>query len=170
MGKGKIVLLTFTIIMLVTVACSNEKPSSDEEKIMNVSLQNVEKISLFSNGIESEVSKNSQQFLKLIERIEENEETVDLLDGGIMRTIKFPEEQTYADFSASIQADVFIIDLQKDIQVVYGDYDSAGKKVLSIFVLPQYGEFGCVIEGENGTVGYAILSNVEQNIFEDIVQ
>ena len=123
---------------------------------------------IFSNGIESKVDKNSQYFLQMAKSIKGNENSAHIIDGGTMLIMNV-EGKDYVELSADIESEIYVIDLQEGVVVTYSDYASKDKKIISLFVLPKQGEFGCVIDGgENGRVSFVTFSDVEKNFFEEI--
>lgn len=169
MKTRKNIFLMMFIFLLAITGCTNEKISMNSEaEIMNVSLEQIEQIRLFSNGIESKVDKNSQYFLQMAKSIKENENSAHIIDGGTMLIMNV-EGKDYVELSADIESEIYVIDLQEGVVVTYSDYASKDKKIISLFILPKQGEFGCVIDGgENGRVSFATFSDVEKNFFEEI--
>lgn len=137
-----IVITLLTLIMLCATGCGGDVPYMEEPemnrqsetdvlKIMNVSLEEIEKITLYSDGVEQKISKDSKSFLKIAEIIESNEKLVAMIDGGIILSLHEIGDGNYVKLSTKYECDVYVIDLLEEMQVEYADYESKDNSAIS---------------------------------------
>ncbi len=178
-----IAVILLALIMLYTFGCGKDVPDmekgteingqseNEDLMIMNVSLDKVEKITLYSEGVEKEIAKDSKLFLDIAQIIESNEELVAIIDGGVILSLHGIGDGDYVKLSTKYECDVYVIDLSEETNIEYAEYKSKDNPAISIFIIPQYGEFGIVVRNnELSNVAYTTLANVEKNIFEAIIE
>lgn len=178
-----ITVILLALIMLYTIGCgkdvtdmgkgteTNKQSENEVSMIMNISLNKVEKITLYSEGAEKEIAKDSKSFHDIAQIIESNEELVAIIDGGVMLSLHEMGDGNYVKLSTEYECDVYVIELLEEMHVEYADYKSKDNPVIAVFIIPQCGEFGVVVRNnELGDVSYTTLANVEENIFEAIIE
>lgn len=168
-------IILLIMVIFCAFGCDKNVPNSEEEneiiEIMNISLENIDKITLYSKGTEQNIAKDSEELLDIAEQIELYEERLGLIDGGAMLSMSELGDGNYAQLSTTIECDIYIIDLPEGTQIEYADYNSNEHSAVALFVIPQKGEFGVVLrDKETNDFAYATFAYTEKNIFEEIIE
>lgn len=173
--KRKIYLFVVLICTLIFIGCEKKSDTNESEKdvatIMNVPINNISTIELYSKGECTTVSADSEEFLKLAKIIDdaENKEKggvdgADLTDSAFI----IPTGTTYGEYTKDEACRVYIVKFKEKQAVTYGDYSSKGPNEDAVFIIPEKNMFGIIINDEDGKPNsYETFMDVDEDIFED---
>ena len=172
----KYLLITICSALLLVgcgnISSDNQSANKKESKkeIMNVSLEQIEKIDLYEKGECTNISSDSKEFLDLISVIEENEYTGK--DGKGKATVTdsifiVPEGMSYAEYTEAEGCRIYIVRFKEKQSISYAGYSSKRANVDEIFIIPEKNMFGIIIIDQNdNSKYYETFMDVEKNIFE----
>ena len=162
MRKAFLVILMSYILLLT--GCNTN--SSEPDKLMDVSMNTIDSIVLYSDGKSTELSSSSDEFLSLATIINENEDNVGIIDGGLGADMAGADVSEYSEYSAKENCKIYIITFTQAQQISYGEYNSSNANITGIFIVPEKQYFGTIIKDtESGNISYATFMNAENDIF-----
>lgn len=173
--KRKFYLFVVLICTLIFIGCEKKSDTNESEKdvatIMNVPINNISTIELYSKGKLTTISADSEEFLELAKIIDEAEDKgKDSVGGADLTDSSFiiPTGTTYAEYTKNEACRVYIVKFKEKQAVTYGDYSSKQPNEDGVFIIPEKNMFGIIINDEDGKPNsYETFMDVDRDIFED---
>ncbi len=165
----KIIVLLEIMLMLVFVGCSqneSDKKADETEKlsVMNIPFEEVSEIELYSMGEKTSISLDSEVAKNILVAIEESEGQSGMLD--LLLELK----GDYEAFSKKKMCDVYLFKFKENQSIDYANC-SVEENVSGVFVIPNENLWGPEIQVEGQDYpGYASISNLEEDVFGDIMK
>lgn len=163
--KKSIILLLLVLFVFGVSGCSKSS-ASGISVIMNVSTDEIESIDLYANGERSELSKDSEDFVKLLKLIQDNENKSGIIDGGIGIDMSEAQAEDYGEFSQKENARVYVVNFTTKQNVKYNDYTNDSDDITGVFVVPEKNYFGYIIQSpDTGNITYSTFMSEDGNMF-----
>lgn len=165
--KKRFLVLLLLVSTLCIIGCSKKGSQTETDKIMNVPIDNISSIDVYSKGEKSTLSVEDDSFEELVNIINENDDSVGILDGGLGVDMATLETDNYSDFSKKKECTLYIINFSKTQSAKYTDIEYSNN-ITAIFAIPEINYIGLVInDADTGKLSYATFSNTDKDMFEN---
>ena len=163
--KKNIISVLLVSFVFIFSGCSKSSDSS-VSVIMNVPIDKVGSIDLYSGGQYSELSNDSRDYKKLLELLRDNESDAGLIDGGLGIDMADVQAEGYDSFSKKENIRVYIFNFSEKQHVKYNDYVYDSDNVTGVFVVPEKNYFGYIIQSaDSGNISYATFMSDNKAMF-----
>lgn len=168
--RKKIFAISMIVCMLfLLVGCS--KKTGSNNTLMGVSTDKVKTIELYDGGEKKELSKDSEEFSKIVDIIGSIEDKAGIIDGGFSLEFRLEYKNDYALYSKDKNSKLYAIWFDDTVNVKYGTkfpYERTDSDVAGILVMPDKNWFGCIIKESDGEYVYATFANLEEEPFKEL--
>lgn len=168
--RKKIFAISMIVCMLfLIVGCSKKTGSNDT--LMGVSTDKVKTIELYDGGEKKELSKDSEEFSKIVDIIGSIEDKAGIIDGGFTVELNLDYKNDYAEYSKDKNSKLYAIWFDDTVNVKYGTkhpYETTDSDVAGILVEPDENWFGCIFKESDGEYDYVTFADLEEEPFKEL--
>ncbi|MGN0370062.1 MAG: hypothetical protein ACI4EW_05905 [Butyrivibrio sp.] len=162
--------ISMIVCMLFLMAGCSKKTGSNDT-LMGVSADKVKTIELYDSGEKKELSKDSEEFSKIVEIIGSIEDKAGIIDGGFSVELNLDYKSDYAEYSKDKNSKLYAIWFDDTVNVKYGTkhlYERTDSDVAGILIEPDKNWFGCILKDSDGEYDYATFADLEEEPFKEL--